>query len=288
MKILSIVNNKGGVGKTTVATWLSQGLALMGKKVLVIDNDKQHNATTALSGGVNRTYTKTVRDIYQLQDFTKINDLLTEAVQDTGIENLFYIPSTAMLSHLDIIDTEVWKNVFTLSSMQKIFDVVIFDNSPGSDILQSTTLLSCDKVVIPTELKTRATQGLFELYTWLTETMGFTADQIRIIPNGYKKWSKYEGFLGVIKDQFSASLTTAIPYDEVFDELDAIKKVIFFSRLRAKAVPYVIKVLTELFPELPDTDSCEISLHQKRSAYVSQQAKLRFDRERLMHGKTNN
>ena len=73
-------NAKGGVGKTTVATWLSQGLALMGKKVLVIDNDKQHNATTALSGGVNRTYTKTVRDIYQLQDFTKINDLLIPSV----------------------------------------------------------------------------------------------------------------------------------------------------------------------------------------------------------------
>jgi cellulose biosynthesis protein BcsQ len=282
MRVLSIVNNKGGVGKTTVSTWLSQGLAIIGKRVLVIDNDKQHNATAALSGGESKAYPKTIRDIYQLQDFSKINEVLTDTVQSSSIENLFYIPSTAMLSHLDIIDTEVWKNVFELSSMKDFFDVVIFDNPPGSDLLQASTLLSCDTVVIPTELKTRATQGLFELYSWLTETMNFTADRIKIIPNGYKKWSKYEGFLGVIKAEFSSSLTTAIPYDEVFDELDATNKVIFFSRLRAKAAPYVIKVLTEIFPDLPDTNTLEVSLHKKRSAYQSQQARLRFDRERIM------
>ncbi len=273
MQVLSIVNNKGGVGKTTVATWLSQGLAIIGKKVLVIDNDKQHNLTNALSSGPHQC---TVRDVYQLQDFSKVNDLLTETVQETTIENLYFIPSTARLSFQDIIDTEVWKNVFELSSLKHFFDLVIFDNPPGSDHLQASTLIPSNMVIIPTELKTKATEGLFELYTWLTESMGFTPDQIKIIPNGYRKWKKYEGFLGIIQNQFSPSLTTAIPYDEVFDEQDAERKVLFFSRLRSKVVPYVIKILTEIFPDLPDTNTLEITLSKKRSNYVAQEAKKRF------------
>ena len=273
MRVLSIMNNKGGVGKTTVATWLSQGLAIIGKKVLVIDNDKQHNLTNALS---TAQHSKTIRDIYQLQDFTSVNDLLNECVYETTIDNLYYIPSTARLSYQDIIDTEVWKNVFEYSSLRHFFDVVIFDNPPGSDHLQASTLLCCDTVVIPTELKTKATEGLFELYNWLTESMSFTPDQIKIIPNGYRQWKKYEGFIGIIKEQFQASLTTAIPYDEVFDELDAERKVLFFSRLRSKVVPYVIKIITEIFPDLPDPNSVEITLSKKRSNYVANEAKKRF------------
>lgn len=283
---ISIVNNKGGVGKTTVATWLSQGLAILGKKVLVIDNDKQHNATAALCGDEVSSYQYTIRDIYQLQSFKPddINELLNETVQSTSIENLYYIPSTAMLSHLDVIDTDVWNNVFAQSSIKDFFDVVIFDNPPGSDLLQSTTLLTCDIVLIPTELKTRATQGLFELYAWLTETMNFSTKQIKIIPNGYKKWSKYEGFLEVIRSEFSESLTTAIPYDEVFDELDATNKILFFSRLRSKVVPYIIKVLSEIFPDLHDTKEMELTLYKARSTYQSQQARLRYKERLVIHG----
>jgi len=283
MQILSIVNNKGGVGKTTVATWLSQGLAIIGKKVLVIDNDKQHNLTNSLSSSTT-THTKTVRDIYQLQDFSQINDLLNEAVYESSIENLYYIPSTAMLSFQDIIDTEVWKNVFELSSLSHFFDVVIFDNPPGSDHLQASTLLPCDLVIIPTELKTKATEGLFELYAWLTESAGFTPEQIKIIPNGYRQWKKYEGFLGILKSQFSTSITTAIPYDEVFDELDAERKILFLSRLRSKVVPYVVKIITELFPELPNSGSLEITLSKKRSTFVAQNARKRFVERMQVNG----
>ena len=275
MRVLSIMNNKGGVGKTTVATWLGQGLAIIGKKVLVIDNDKQHNLTNSLSPPES-IHKKTIRDIYQLQDFDRINDLLTEVVYESTLENLFYIPSTARLSFQDIIDTEVWKNVFALSSLKHFFDVVIFDNPPGSDHLQASTLICCDSVIIPTELKTKATEGLFELYSWLTDSMKFTADRIKIIPNGYKKWKKYEGSLGIIKNQFSQSLTTAIPYDEVFDELDAERKILFFSRLRARVVPYVIKIITEIFPDLPDHDSLEVQFIEKRQNYVSHEARVRF------------
>jgi cellulose biosynthesis protein BcsQ len=288
MRILSVVNNKGGVGKTTVATCLGQGLALIGKRVLLIDNDRQHHATIAVSGSQKHEYTRSVRDIYQMQDYSRINDLLTETVQTSAIEGLYYIPSTSMLSHLDVIDPDTWKNVFELSSMQHVFDVVIFDNPPGTDELQSATLTASDMAIVPTELKTRSTIGLFELYLWLTDTIGFTADRIKIIPNGYKQWSKYEGFLNVIKSKFSASITTAIPYDEVFDEMDATNKVIFFSRLRAKAVPFVIKVITEIFPEIGDSNSLENSLKNKRREYKSQQAKLQFSKYRTQQVDSTN
>jgi chromosome partitioning protein len=273
MKIFSILNNKGGVGKTTIATWLGQGLALSGKRVLLIDNDKQHNLTNALTVSMQ---TRSVRDIYRLKNFDHINRQLNNTVQQSTVDNLYFIPSSAQLSYFDIPRLSIWQEVFEKSTIPHLFDAVIFDNPPGSELLQAATVAASDVVIIPTELNTKSSEGLFELCMWLDRTMGFPRTKIKIVPNGRRSRKKDDGYLAMLRKRYPGAVTTAIPYDDVFDEMDALRKVLFFSRLRAKAVPYIIKVVCELFDDFANEGQMTQTLDQRQKAYLSEQARRRY------------
>ncbi len=267
------MNNKGGVGKTTIATWLGQGIALTGKKVLLVDNDKQHNLSNSLAKSLQ---TKSVRDIYQLADINGINALLNRTVQQTSIDGLYFIPSSAQLSYFDVPHVNIWKDVLEKASISKVFDAVIFDNAPGSELLQASTVAASDMVVVPSELSTKSSEGLFELCVWLDRTMGMSLKSIRIIPNGLRRRKKDEGYLRMLRKRFPGAVTTAIPFDDVFDEMDALRKVMFFSRLKAKVMPYVIKVICEIYEGMESIEKVEEQLHHKQKLYKAELARRRY------------
>ncbi len=273
MNVLSILNNKGGVGKTTIATWLGQGVALTGKKALLVDNDKQHNLTNALTVSMQ---THSVRELYRLKNMDQINRQLNRTVQQSAIDNLFFIPSSAQLSYFDVPHMDIWKEIFERSTISDIFDVVIFDNPPGSELLQAATVAAADMVIVPTELNTKSSEGLFELCMWLDRVMGVQLNRIKIVPNGLRPRKKDAGYQSMLEKRYPGAVTTAIPHDDVFDEMDALRKVLFFSRLRAKAVPYVIKVMCEIFDSLESVAMVEEQLADRRRAYVSEQARRRY------------
>ncbi|MFP4416196.1 MAG: ParA family protein [Chitinispirillaceae bacterium] len=273
MKVLSILNNKGGVGKTTIATWLGQGIALTGKKVLLIDNDKQHNLSNALAKSLR---TKSVRDIYRIDSIENINRLLNRTVQQTSVDGLYFIPSSAQLSYFDVPHIDIWKEVLEKSSIPKVFDAVIFDNAPGSELLQASTVSASDMVVVPSELNTKSSEGLFELCVWLDRTMGMSLKRIRIVPNGMRRRRKDEGYLQMLQKRFPGAVTTAIPFDDVFDEMDALRKVMFFSRMKAKVMPFVIKVMCEIYEGMESVEAIEEHLHHKQKAFKAEQARKRY------------
>ena len=95
-KILSIINQKGGVGKTTTVINLAAGLSIKGKKILVIDLDPQGNATTGL--GLSNT-DKSENTIYGVLNGTK---KFSEVISKTNIENLDLITSNVDLSGLEV------------------------------------------------------------------------------------------------------------------------------------------------------------------------------------------
>ena len=94
-KIIAFANQKGGVGKTTTCINVATYMALMGKKILIVDVDSQGNATSAV--GINKT--KDLKTIYDLIDGESSFD---EVVQKTIIENLYIIPSTVDLAGAEV------------------------------------------------------------------------------------------------------------------------------------------------------------------------------------------
>ena len=271
MQTLAIINRKGGVGKTTVTTWLSQGLALQGKKVLVVDNDPQHDLSDSLAITPPKA---TIRDVY-VNPLPKINQTLTNAVQETAIENLYILPSTFKLAHADVPDSNFWNNIIEESTIKDYFDFLIFDNAPGNDDLQFSTILAADTIVIPTELKKKAASGLYELYQWLTKNVNFLPSNIKIIPNAFRRIKKQVFFLDFLHETFPESVTTAIPHDEVFDDLDIEEKVLFFSRLKTNRVlPYIIKILEDVLGK--PSDEIELSFIERQKKFLSDTSRSRM------------
>lgn len=159
-RVMSIANQKGGVGKTTTAVNLGASLAELGKKVLLIDIDPQGNTTSGV--GINKADVK-----YCTYDVI-INDIsATDAVVPTTVNNLFIIPATIQLAGAEIelvptISREV-RLRRSISSLRSQYDYILIDCPPSLGLLTINALTSSDSVVIPVQCEYYALEGLSQL-----------------------------------------------------------------------------------------------------------------------------
>lgn len=159
-KIISIANQKGGVGKTTTSVNLSACLAKLGKKVLLIDSDPQGNATSGL--GVNKG---DVQDcIYNML----IDDVPVEnIIQQTDVENLDIVPATISLAGAEIeLVSTISREVRMKHAIQDIkddYDYIIIDCPPSLGLLTLNALTASDSIIIPVQCEYYALEGLSQL-----------------------------------------------------------------------------------------------------------------------------
>lgn len=159
-KIISVSNQKGGVGKTTTAINLSACLAEAGKKVLVIDLDPQGNTTSGL-GVEKEDLENTVYELI-LEDCT-----VKEALIKTAIQNLHLLPASVDLAaiELDLLGTTdreyVLKN--QVDYISEDYDFVIIDCPPSLNILTINAMTTSDSILIPIQCEFYALEGLSQL-----------------------------------------------------------------------------------------------------------------------------
>jgi chromosome partitioning protein len=159
-KILSIANQKGGVGKTTTSVNLSACLAYLGKKVLLIDIDPQGNATSGV--GIDKgVIDQCIYDI--LVDDVHPN----KVIRPTDVEGLDIIPSTIQLAGAEIelvptISREV-RLARALEKVEKEYDYMIIDCPPSLGLLTINSLTASDAVLIPVQCEYYALEGLSQL-----------------------------------------------------------------------------------------------------------------------------
>ena len=153
-KVISLVNQKGGVGKTTTSINLSASLAVLGKKVLLIDLDPQGNATTGI--GINKgEIDNSIYDV--LIGKCEVED----AIATSKYKRLYVIPATINLAGIDIEFMEKSNNDSSFSKgsqlknrLDKIkdqFDYIIMDCPPSLGLITTNALTASDSVIIPVQ-----------------------------------------------------------------------------------------------------------------------------------------
>ncbi|MEH7382003.1 AAA family ATPase [Bacillus sp. JJ1533] len=159
-KIISISNQKGGVGKTTTSVNLSACLAYVGKKVLLVDIDPQGNATSGC-GIEKANVDQCIYDV--LVDDVEAKDVTVP----TTVENLYMIPATIQLAGAEIelvptISREV-RLKRALDEVRDQYDYIIIDCPPSLGLLTLNALTASDTVIIPVQCEYYALEGLSQL-----------------------------------------------------------------------------------------------------------------------------
>lgn len=147
-KIISIVNQKGGVGKTTTTINLASALAYEGKKILIVDFDEQSNATKGL--GITR------EDIlFDMADFFSHIGLLRKAIIKTKNNNINIIPSSIKLASVEealyTIPNKEYLLDQKLSILKDEYDFILIDCPPSLGLIVDNALYASDSVIIPVD-----------------------------------------------------------------------------------------------------------------------------------------
>lgn len=156
-RVLTVANQKGGVGKTTTAVSLAAALADVGARVLLVDLDPQGNATS----GVGLRVQPGQATIYDVL----VSDLdLVDAIEPTSVRNLFVVPATIDLAGAEIELVSAFsreqKLRRALESARGDFDVVLIDCPPSLGLLTVNALSAADGVIVPIQCEYYALEGL--------------------------------------------------------------------------------------------------------------------------------
>jgi len=158
--VISVTNQKGGVGKTTTAVNLAYYISRMGKKTLLIDFDPQGNATSGL--GIDKQDLKLTMSDVAMESAT-----LDQVVMTTPYKNFFLAPATPLLANTEVQLAQADRRFSRLKSAIELitgeYDVIIIDSPPSLSLLTVNGLVATKYVLLPVQAEFYALEGLGQL-----------------------------------------------------------------------------------------------------------------------------
>ena len=204
-KIISIANQKGGVGKTTTTINLATSLSAINKKILLVDADPQGNAST----GIGIAYKDRFPSIY---DLIVKREFDTSAIKETIVPNLSIISANMNLAAAEVELTNVEKREFVLKEIllkAKNFDFILIDCPPALGLLTINSLVASNSVIVPLQSEFFALEGMSSL-----------VNTIELIKENFNPKLSVEGILLTMVDKRN-SLSSLVEKDvrEHFGEI---------------------------------------------------------------------
>lgn len=211
MKVITVANQKGGVGKTTTCSALVAGLTQKGYRVLGIDLDAQTNLTTSMGATAKRTALGVLTGECEA----------AEAIVHTETGDM--IPSSTRLSNADMLLEETGKEhklAEAIAPIKADYDYIIIDTPPSLNILTINALTACDLVIVPALADRYSLQGIGELAKTIDAVRKYTNPTIKVA--------------GILLTMFNGRTRIAKEVTEVLEQMAAkLDTRVFDTKIRA-------------------------------------------------------
>lgn len=274
MCIISIINNKGGVGKTTSTSVIAELLAYLGKAVLVVDLDAQSNLSMffhehdeddqEVLSGFKQPQKQNIYELFKYKYRNK--EEVQKLIRRTNIEGIDIIPSSKRLKKTpsELINDTGNINVIlkrALKSITENYDFILIDNAPANNILTVNSMFASDYILIPVRVESFSYKGLRETLSSILyikeehdleiEFLGAFITQVNSQTNVYKEIkAQYELELG------NKFFKTPVRIDTKINEIEVNLKPLLSYSLESNALIDYAKLMLEM--DILDKNSKEI------------------------------
>ncbi len=255
MQVITLLNEKGGVGKTTLATHIAAGLAIKGKRVILVDADPQGHASVAI--GAERApglYDLLVREL----SFTEVlRPIPAENYAVPGQQvkgQLYLVPSNAETRAIPLMTSDGLIVLKRFGEIENAIDAVIIDTSPTPSLLHASIYMATHSIVYPTECEYLSLDGLMQslqhkdMLQPTRNQWGLNSIQVMgIVPMKYRsKTVLHQHNLSKLREQFSDKVWPPLALRTVWGEASLVRRPIFNIAPESKASSEIWQIINRV------------------------------------------